>query len=77
MLNIRSLFPIRKPAPVPSEPAASPVDAAIDTFLDALLTGEYVDYAAAYDAVTLARQHGYTRPVQLWSAYHNAIAWSV
>lgn len=63
--------------PQPTEEPVSPVDAAITTFLDALLTGDTIDYGAAYEACAVAREKGYTRPVQLWRVYHNALVWEM
>lgn len=74
MLNIPFFNRHRKPVPVVT---VSPVDAVITAFLDALSAQtEDVDYAAAYDAVTIARDRGYTRPVDIWRIYHNALGWS-
>jgi hypothetical protein len=61
----------------PTAAAVSPVDRAIDAFLDTLSAQDIatIDYAAAYDAVRYARERAYTRPVDIWTVYHNALGW--
>lgn len=55
----------------------SPVDQAIEMFLDSLERQPYRNMAAARDAVAIARQRGVTRPVQIWAIYNDSIAYYV
>jgi len=64
------LFRKNQPAIQP----ASPVDKAIDVFLDSLAQQPYRNMAAARDAVAIARQRQIDRPVEIWAIYHRSIA---
>lgn len=77
MLNIPSFLRPRKTSPANVAPPVSAVDRAISIFVDSLESAADVDYAAAWDAIQIARQHGYTRPVDIQRAYHNAQQWQM
>ena len=58
----------------PAIKPASPVDQAIDVFLDSLEKQPYRNMAAARDAIAIARDRQIDRPVEIWAIYHRSIA---
>lgn len=57
-------------------PITDPTEKAIDTFLLALRDEDFVDYQLAYESISVARSNHWNRAVQLWTHYHNALAYS-
>lgn len=52
----------------------TPVDQAVDTFLDGLVKQQYFNMDAARDAIAIARERQIDRPVEIWVIYHQSIA---